>query len=194
MLKPILVTGATGNQGGAVLDALIKQNDDSFVLLALTRNATSPAAKRMSAKSKSIQVLQGDMDNPNLIFSEAQKELGVPVWGVFMVQVHFFQAIHSIDTNRCFTVRHCRRSHSGAGRSSRQEIHRRLYRKPRQNPCLQFRRPWRRHRFASGPDSCLSLCQLEVLYETRQNTAVGQLPRHWPFCRAGVLRSRTMVT
>lgn len=87
MPKPILVTGATGNQGGAVLDALIKQNSNDFVILALTRNATSPGAQRMSAKSESVRVLQGDMDHPETIFAEAQKLVGAPVWGVFMVQV-----------------------------------------------------------------------------------------------------------
>lgn len=87
MSKSILVTGATGNQGGAVLEALIQQNNPDFVVLALTRNAESPGAKRLSNKSKSVHVLQGNMDNPELIFSDARKLTGKPVWGVFMVQV-----------------------------------------------------------------------------------------------------------
>lgn len=87
MSKPILVTGATGNQGGAVLEALIKQCSNDFVIVALTRNATSPAAKRMSAKSKLVRVLEGNMDSPGQIFSEAKKMVGAPIWGVFMVQV-----------------------------------------------------------------------------------------------------------
>ena len=87
MPKPILVTGATGNQGGAVLEALIKQNNPDFLILALTRNATSPAAKRIATKSKSVHVLQGNVDSPDQIFTDAQKLIGAPVWGVFMVQV-----------------------------------------------------------------------------------------------------------
>ena len=86
MAKAILVTGATGNQGGAVLDALLKVNGD-FVIIALTRNAESPAAKGIANKSKSVRVLQGDMDQPDSIFNEAQKLVGMPIWGVFMVQV-----------------------------------------------------------------------------------------------------------
>ena len=90
MTKAILVTGATGNQGGAVLDALIKQTSDDFVIIALTRDPTSPTAKRLSTRSRSVHVLQGNMDNPDQVFSEAQRMVGTPIWGVFMVQVCSF--------------------------------------------------------------------------------------------------------
>lgn len=96
MSKPILVTGATGNQGGAVLEALLKRHDLGFVFLALTRDDTSPAAKRISAKSGSVRTLQGDMNNPEKIFSDAHEMVGAPIWGVFMVQVcsFFVLAVH----------------------------------------------------------------------------------------------------
>lgn len=87
MTKAILITGATGNQGGAVLDALIKQQNSDFILVALTRNAESPAAERMAEKSSTVRVLQGDMNQPDTIFTEASKLIGIPIWGVFMVQV-----------------------------------------------------------------------------------------------------------
>lgn len=87
MPKVILVTGATGNQGGAVLEALIKQNNNDFVIIALTRDTNSPSAKRIAEKSKSVHVLQGDMDQANKVFTDAQRLAGMPVWGVFMVQV-----------------------------------------------------------------------------------------------------------
>ena len=90
MTKAILVTGATGNQGGAVLDALIKQTSDDFVIIALTRDPTSPTAKRLSTRSRSVHVLQGNMDNPDQVFSEAERMIGAPIWGVFMVQVCSF--------------------------------------------------------------------------------------------------------
>ena len=87
MSRTIIITGATGNQGGAVLDSLVQNNDSNFKLLALTRNANSPGTQRLQAKSKSVQVLQGDMNQPDQMFSDAEKLTGQTVWGVFMVQV-----------------------------------------------------------------------------------------------------------
>ena len=52
MSRAILVTGATGFQGSAVIDALLAQETPSpFLILAATRNARSPAATRLAAKS-----------------------------------------------------------------------------------------------------------------------------------------------
>ena len=90
MTKAILVTGATGNQGGTVLEALVKQASDHFVIIALTRDATSPIAKHMSTQSKCVHILQGNMDNPDQVFSEAERMIGAPIWDVFMVQVCSF--------------------------------------------------------------------------------------------------------
>lgn len=88
MSRTILIVGATGNQGSAVLSSLLDINNNTkFTLLALTRDASSPAAKRASARSTSVQMLQGDMNKPDEIFSEARRLTGQPVWGVFMVQV-----------------------------------------------------------------------------------------------------------
>ena len=42
--KLVLVTGATGNQGGACVDALLSRGHR---VRALTRNSDSPAAKRL---------------------------------------------------------------------------------------------------------------------------------------------------
>ena len=42
--KLVLVTGATGRQGGAVVEALLTRGDQ---VRALTRNSASPAAKRL---------------------------------------------------------------------------------------------------------------------------------------------------
>lgn len=91
MSRTILVTGATGNQGGAVLESLVERIEDGsnndIVIIALTRNATSPTAKRLAARSNSIRVLQGNMDDPDSVLSNAKEIAGTPVWSVFMVQV-----------------------------------------------------------------------------------------------------------
>eukprot|EP01099_Mayorella_cantabrigiensis_P008206 TRINITY_DN75_c0_g1_i1.p1 TRINITY_DN75_c0_g1~~TRINITY_DN75_c0_g1_i1.p1 ORF type:complete len:356 (-),score=108.09 TRINITY_DN75_c0_g1_i1:62-1000(-) len=60
MTKPIiLVTGATGQQGGGVVNALLA--DGTFAVRGLTRNTESSAAKAL--KEKGVEVVQGDADN-----------------------------------------------------------------------------------------------------------------------------------
>jgi uncharacterized protein YbjT (DUF2867 family) len=56
--RSILVTGATGQQGGAVLRHLRTQG---FAVRALTRDARSPAARAIAAMG--VAVLQGDFDD-----------------------------------------------------------------------------------------------------------------------------------
>jgi len=56
--RPILVTGATGQQGGAVLRHLRTQG---FAVRALTRDARSPAARTLAATG--VAVIQGDFDD-----------------------------------------------------------------------------------------------------------------------------------
>lgn len=55
---PILVTGATGKQGAAVVDALLSLG---FMVRALVRNPASPAARALS--SKRVELSQGDLDD-----------------------------------------------------------------------------------------------------------------------------------
>ncbi|KAF2002216.1 nucleoside-diphosphate-sugar epimerase family protein [Amniculicola lignicola CBS 123094] len=81
--RTIIVTGATGRQGGAVVRALI---DSNFEILALTRDSTSPSAQKLASLSSSIKLLQGDQDNAPAIFETANKIASGPVWGVFSVQ------------------------------------------------------------------------------------------------------------
>ncbi|KAI0846394.1 nucleoside-diphosphate-sugar epimerase family protein [Daldinia vernicosa] len=85
MSRAVLVTGATGKQGGAVVNALLKADAD-FEILALTRNAESPTAQRLAQKSHKIKLLTGDMDAPENIFSNAKEITEKPIWGVFSVQ------------------------------------------------------------------------------------------------------------
>jgi len=54
--KVILVLGATGAQGGSVVNALLK--DNLYKVRALTRNANSEKAKEL--KSKGVEVIEGD--------------------------------------------------------------------------------------------------------------------------------------
>ncbi|KAI8965325.1 nucleoside-diphosphate-sugar epimerase family protein [Daldinia sp. FL1419] len=85
MSRAVLITGATGKQGGAVVSALLKANTD-FEILALTRDAQSASAQRLAQKSPKIKLVTGDMDAADNIFKVAREITKTPIWGVFSVQ------------------------------------------------------------------------------------------------------------
>ncbi|KAK0707973.1 hypothetical protein B0H67DRAFT_495474 [Lasiosphaeris hirsuta] len=92
MPKGLLITGATGKQGGAVIDALLDLDEDGsqFTLLAATRDASSNSAKRLAAKSPNgnIKLVQGNLDDVLALLDEAKRvNGGNPIWGIFSVQV-----------------------------------------------------------------------------------------------------------
>ncbi|KAJ4986341.1 NmrA-like family protein [Stagonosporopsis vannaccii] len=85
MSTALLVTGATGKQGGSTINALLKANAD-FEIIALTRNAQSASAQKLQAKSSKIKVITGNLDNPEGVFQKAKEATKLPIWGVFSVQ------------------------------------------------------------------------------------------------------------
>lgn len=85
--KVILVTGATGKQGGGVIDALLAQKDQQWELLAVTRTASSGSAQKLAAKSSSIKLVEGNLDDVPALFEAAKKVASGPIWGVYSVQV-----------------------------------------------------------------------------------------------------------
>lgn len=94
MSKAIMVIGATGAQGSAVVDSLLKSDPkgEEYTILAVTRDASSPAAQRLLARApetnKKLRLLQGNIDQPQTLFREAREQHGVArVWGVFMALV-----------------------------------------------------------------------------------------------------------
>ncbi|KAK7927372.1 nucleoside-diphosphate-sugar epimerase family protein [Apiospora marii] len=87
--KVILVTGATGKQGSATIDALIAGGAlDTHTLVAVTRNPESGSAKRLVGRG--VQLVQGDLNDIPAIFTSVTKALGggdnAKIWGVFSVQ------------------------------------------------------------------------------------------------------------
>jgi uncharacterized protein YbjT (DUF2867 family) len=91
--KAILITGATGKQGGSVLSQLASHSTASqFTLLAVTRNADSPSAKRIVERHPQVLLVQGDLNDVPGLFASAKstlKEAGKPeqIWGVYSVQI-----------------------------------------------------------------------------------------------------------
>ena len=78
-MKTILVSGATGRQGGAVVHHLLKNN---FIVKALSRTPDSISAQLLI--SKGVQVVKGDMSNPQSLTDAMQN-----CDGVFSIQNYF---------------------------------------------------------------------------------------------------------
>src|SRR5918998_4594086 len=72
----IVVTGATGKQGGAVARSLL---DRGFRIRALTRNPQKPAAQALAQQG--AEIVQGDMDDRS-----AMDRVLEDAYGVFSVQ------------------------------------------------------------------------------------------------------------
>lgn len=91
--KAIIITGATGRQGGSVLKHLATgSSDDEFTLLAVTRDTNSGSAKRIIEKYPEVKLVQGNLDDIPALFVAAKaalKEAGKEekIWGVYSVQV-----------------------------------------------------------------------------------------------------------
>jgi uncharacterized protein YbjT (DUF2867 family) len=81
--KTILVTGATGKQGGAVItNILASSHASSFKIIAVTRDAATPRSRRL-ASLPGVSVVEGDLSDIPRIFAKTG-----PVWGVYGVQVN----------------------------------------------------------------------------------------------------------
>ncbi|KAJ4861892.1 nmrA-like family domain-containing protein [Trichoderma breve] len=86
MSRSLLITGATGKQGGAAIRALLSRNAD-FRLLAVTRDKTSRSAQKLASLSPKVTLLQGDLNDTDAIFRHARDLSNSSPWGVFSVQV-----------------------------------------------------------------------------------------------------------
>ncbi|WWC85974.1 uncharacterized protein L201_000845 [Kwoniella dendrophila CBS 6074] len=88
MGRTILITGATGQQGGATLRSLVEHNKSTsnpINLLALTRNATSDKAKPLSSLPN-VKVIQGDLTKKDEIEKIFEDE---KIDSVFSIQDNF---------------------------------------------------------------------------------------------------------
>ena len=91
--KAILVCGATGKQGGSVLKHLATGPDSSqYALLAVTRDAKSKSALRITEQYPDVKLVQGNLDDVPALFASAKatlKEAGKDekIWGVYSVQI-----------------------------------------------------------------------------------------------------------
>ncbi|KAK5167334.1 uncharacterized protein LTR77_007033 [Saxophila tyrrhenica] len=77
-LRRLVVTGATGKQGGGLINALLDLSPQPFEIYAVTRNTTSGGSKALA--SKGVKLIQGDFENAEQIFKQVEKP-----WGLFSV-------------------------------------------------------------------------------------------------------------
>ncbi|KAF4993038.1 hypothetical protein FDECE_13532 [Fusarium decemcellulare] len=80
--KTLLVTGATGKQGGAVISSILASTQASFNIIGVTRNSASDGARRLAALP-GVSVVEGGISDISAIFAQVG-----PVWGVFSVLVN----------------------------------------------------------------------------------------------------------
>ncbi|KAL4802893.1 hypothetical protein BDV18DRAFT_145762 [Aspergillus unguis] len=83
--RAILVTGATGKQGGSLIRSLVAR-EAPFEILAVTRDAQSSSAQRLKQLSSKIKLVEANLENPAAIFDSAHEVTKAPIWGVFGVQ------------------------------------------------------------------------------------------------------------
>jgi uncharacterized protein YbjT (DUF2867 family) len=74
--KTVLVTGATGRQGGAVIRHMLPKG---WKLRALTRNPSSHASHELARQG--VEVLQGDLEDPPSLERASRG-----VYGIYSVQ------------------------------------------------------------------------------------------------------------
>lgn len=60
-MATVLVIGATGQQGGGVIEALLASGRTDLNIRALTRNPASSAAKNLT--NRGVKLYQGDLEN-----------------------------------------------------------------------------------------------------------------------------------
>ncbi|HRH61486.1 MAG TPA: NmrA/HSCARG family protein [Chitinophagaceae bacterium] len=102
--KMILVTGATGAQGGSVAKALLAEN--KFAVRILTRNAASEKAQQL--KAEGAEIATGDFDNKESLMAAMKDCYGV--FGVTNFWEHFDreyeQGKNLIDAVRASGIQH----------------------------------------------------------------------------------------
>ena len=77
--RSLVVTGATGKQGGALISALLAHNSQPFDIYAVTRSKASGSAQSLASKPN-VKIVEGDFDKPEAVFQQVKN-----VWGVFIM-------------------------------------------------------------------------------------------------------------
>ena len=88
--RHFLVAGATGRQGGAVVEALLSDTDlqiESKNVWAITRDAAGAPAQQLRSKWPGINILSGNLNNPSALFENVGKT-DLSQTACFLAQAH----------------------------------------------------------------------------------------------------------
>ncbi|KAJ5725534.1 uncharacterized protein N7483_006891 [Penicillium malachiteum] len=85
-MPAVLITGATGTQGGSIIRNLIAKKSP-LEILAVTRNTRSSSAQKLKELSSNIKLVEGNLDDPAALFQNAREVTKSAIWGVYSVQV-----------------------------------------------------------------------------------------------------------
>lgn len=79
--RKILITGATGKQGGSVLRSLLSSSQGSkFSYIAVTRDPTSASATKLT-QNPNVSLVKGGSADASSIFQQIKE----PLWGMLLV-------------------------------------------------------------------------------------------------------------
>jgi len=88
-MRNILVAGATGRQGQAVIHALLGPSspEEAWHIYALTRKPSSPAAARLAEQyPDKLTLVEGNLEEKDSIVKVFESaRIGGGIWGVFCV-------------------------------------------------------------------------------------------------------------
>lgn len=85
-MPAVLITGATGKQGGSLIRSLVARKSP-LEILAVIRNPQSHSAQKLAKLSSNIRLVEGNLDDPAALFKTAQNLTQSAIWGVYSVQV-----------------------------------------------------------------------------------------------------------
>lgn len=88
--KHFLIAGATGRQGGAVVNALLSTSEfgiEAKNLWAITRNVAGAGAQQLLSTSPGINIVAGDLNTPQVLFDQLGEHI-LPDTAVFIAQTH----------------------------------------------------------------------------------------------------------
>lgn len=63
--KLLVVLGATGKQGGSVVNTILKDPDTNWHIRAITRRSSSPNAQALQARG--VEIVEADLDQPSTL-------------------------------------------------------------------------------------------------------------------------------
>lgn len=127
--RNVLITGATGNQGTAVINALLANPATTNVnIFAMTRNPGSEASQRLTTKSPTIKLVKGHFSDCEALFQQCNTQIDA----VYSVQVNQYgspqqhqeevhQAKNLIDASVAHRVRHFVQASGDRGGAERSE-------------------------------------------------------------------------